>query len=189
MMSCTGSSARLGAIVLLLGGMPAVSRSQSAGPFVVLPHAVATLVAERSDVVDFGLGLGLTAGWRLSSEWSTAFVGDASWMNVDRAGRGYFLGMMGLSARRRAGAFAGAPLSISAGPVTWEGDNSGLGILAGVDVESELWSRGRKFIALEILYFAPAWWHGQNPTTELPNTTTNDPRIAIRLRFGRVFGS
>jgi len=173
---------------LVLAAMPMSARSQSTGPFVAAPHGVATLVAERS-VADFGLGLGLAAGWMLSPKWGVVFVGDLSWMNVNRAPLDYFLGMMALSARRRAGNFAGAPLNLSVGPVTWEADNSGLGILAGADVETELWTGRRTLVALELLYFAPASWRGENPTTQLPNTTTNDPRLALRLRFGRLFDS
>ena len=173
---------------LVLAAMPVSARSQSTGPFVAAPHGVATLVAERS-VADFGLGLGLAAGWMLSPKWGVVFVGDLSWMNVNRAPLDYFLGMMALSARRRAGTFAGAPLNLSVGPVTWEADNSGLGILAGADVETELWTGRRTLVALELLYFAPASWRGENPTTQLPNTTTNDPRLALRLRFGRLFDS
>ena len=173
---------------LLLVAMPGAVRSQSTGPFVAAPHGIATLVAERS-VADFGLGLGLAAGWMLSPKWGVVFVGDLSWMNVNRAPLDYFLGMMALSARRRAGTFAGAPLNLSVGSVTWESDNSGLGILAGADVESELWTGRRTLVALELLYFAPASWRGENPTTQLPNTTTNDPRLALRLRFGRLFDS
>lgn len=121
-------------------------------------------------------------------KWGVIFVGDLSWMNVNRAPLDHFLGMMALSARRRAGTFAGAPLNLSVGPVTWESDNSGLGILAGIDVESELWTGRQTLVALELLYFAPASWRGENPTTALPNTTTNDPRLALRLRFGRLLG-
>ena len=172
---------------LLLSPLAAV-RSQSTGPFVAAPHGIATLVAERTGVADFGLGLGLAAGWTLSPKWGVVFVGDLSWINVNRAPLDYFLGMMALSARRRAGTFAGAPLNLSVGPVSWEGDNSGLGVLAGVDVETELWTGRRTLAALELLYFAPSSWRGQNPTTELPNTTTKDPRLAIRLRFGRLLG-
>ena len=174
---------------LLLVATPGAVRSQSTGPFVAAPHGIATLVAERPGIVDAGFGLGLAAGWMLSPKWGVVFVGDLSWMNVNRAPLDYFLGMMALSARRRAGTFAGAPLNLSVGPVTWEADNSGLGILAGADVETDLWTGRRTLVALELLYFAPASWRGENPATELPNTTTNDPRLALRLRFGRLFDS
>jgi hypothetical protein len=174
---------------LLLSGTPAAVRSQSTGPFLAAPHAIVTLVAERSNVGDVGFGLGITAGWTLSPKWGVVFVGDLSWMNIRRAPQDYFLGMMALSARHRAGTFAGAPVNLSVGPVTWEADNSGLGILVGIDTERELWIHRPTLVALELLYFAPASWRGENPTTELPNTTTNDPRLAIRLRLGRLFTS
>lgn len=175
--------------VLLSSATPAAVRGQSTGPFVVVPQVTTSLVDERSNVGDFGVGFGLAAGWTLSPKWGVVFVGDLSWMNIKRAPRDYFLGMMALSARRRAGSLAGEPLNISVGPVTWEADNSGLGILAGVDVETLIWTGRRTLIALELLYFAPASWRGEDPTTELPNMTTSDPRLALRLRIGGVYGS
>jgi hypothetical protein len=91
----------------------------------------------------------------MSPKWGVPSLAIFHGMNVNRAPVDYFLGMMALSARRRAGTFAGAPLNLSVGPVTWESDNSGLGILVGADVKTELWTDRPTLVALESLYFAP----------------------------------
>jgi hypothetical protein len=168
--------------LLVAAAFPALA--QSPGPFVVFPPVVLTLANTHHGTMDFGLGLGLAVGWAFASNRSVVFVGDGSLMNIDRDGEGYFLGQMGLLLRRRVGACGPRPLYAAVGPLTWEGDNSGIGVMGSLDLDG-VWTNGRRVLAaLDLMYFAPAMWHGLNPTTGLPNATDRDPRLALRLRLG-----
>jgi hypothetical protein len=169
---------------LLLGVAASPALAQSPGPFVVFPPVVLTMANTRHGTTDFGLGLGLAVGWTFSSNRSLVLVGDGSLMNIDRDGEGYFLGQMGLLLRQRVGAWGTRPLYAAVGPITWEGDNSGIGAMGSLDLDA-IWPNGRRVLAsLDLMYFAPAMWHGMNPTTGLPNPTDRDPRLALRLRLG-----
>jgi hypothetical protein len=165
--------------------LPASGGAQSVGPFFSVPYGVASVTIKRSGNADAGLGAGVGAGWAFSSQHSVMFVGDVDLLDLIRAREGGLLGLMGIVVRRRWGTLGGAPRAAFVGPITWEGDNSGLGILAGMDLDAHFVTGSRRLIALDLIYLHAASWRGEDPATGLPNTSTrSDPLFAVRIRIG-----
>ncbi|MDB4906234.1 MAG: hypothetical protein JWO05_1018 [Gemmatimonadetes bacterium] len=183
MITRIATALRAASLATLLA-LPPSLHAQSPGPFVVVPHAVISETSERLTGTDLGFGLGAAAGWSFSGSSSAMIAGDISWMNVDRTSHGTLLFTTALLLRQRSGMLGATPVSVFAGPLYWEGDNSGVGVMAGLDLDAAWWTRTRALIGLDVLFFAASRWPGQDPATSLPNSTTHDPRLSLRLRFG-----